>query len=608
MLEKLLVVEPSKTIQRLFSKQLPEVEYNIEFAATAIEAFEKIGTKMPTGVFVNAELDDIDGFEFVRLLKKFKGGDNLYATLYCVNPVPLNTEYSCPLINASNILMFVEESLEARTAQEYEKSGERFPKVETSEILSAATKIWRSDIQKNELLKKIYALVVDSDSVKNVVSNFLSICTDVCRSPMACMFLIEVDKISSYYVAAEQITEQTKNDFFNICVKDFEDSGATKEHFYGEWECVPANFDINACYSQELDISACESRRIVFSSGQIGAVIDIARCGNFSLEQQNLINFAVENFSIVLENALSLKTHVFYESQIRKAFSRFVPAEIIDDLAKKDVQQDIAVGEKRDIAILFSDIRSFTNISEKNRPEVLVAFLNRYFTVMVDIIKKYGGTIDKFIGDAIMAEFGTPISYEDNARRAAKAAYEMRKALPDVPLEDLVMPDGMTFNIGIGIHYGDAIVGSIGSKDKTDYSVIGDSVNLASRLEGLTKTYGVQLIVSESMKEDIVDKGNPDEFVFRYLDDVRVKGKKKAVPIYAIDRNYEEFSAEYRDCYTKGMELYKQGVFRLAKDYFEKALAEVEGDKAAELMLDRCNDFIENPPENWDGAISFTTK
>ena len=184
MLEKLLVVEPSKTIQRLFSKQLPEVEYNIEFAATAIEAFEKIGTKMPTGVFVNAELDDIDGFEFGRLLKKFKGGDNLYATLYCVNPVPLNTEYSCPLINASNILMFVEESLEARTAQEYEKSGERFPKVETSEILSAATKIWRSDIQKNELLKKIYALVVDSDSVKNVVSNFLSICTDVCRSPI----------------------------------------------------------------------------------------------------------------------------------------------------------------------------------------------------------------------------------------------------------------------------------------------------------------------------------------------------------------------------------------------------------------------------------------
>ena len=297
---------------------------------------------------------------------------------------------------------------------------------------------------------------------------------------------------------------------------------------------------------------------------------------------------------------------MFFEKRIRRAFSRFVPEQIIDSLVmQSDAQNEkLGVGETRAVAILFSDIRSFTNISEKNKADVLVAFLNRYFSIMVDIIKKHGGTIDKFIGDAIMAEFGTPVSYEDNCRRAVAAAYEMRAALPSIDLGNLVLPDGMKFNIGIGIHYGDVIVGSIGSKDKADYSVIGDNVNLASRLEGLTKTYGTQILVSESV---LLDAGE-DSFSFRHLDDVRVKGKKKAVPIYAVDRSPDEFPHAYKDAYTKGMDLYKQGIWNLAKDYFEKALKAVKGDKAASLMLSRCEEFIVNPPENWDGAIAFLTK
>ena len=258
---------------------------------------------------------------------------------------------------------------------------------------------------------------------------------------------------------------------------------------------------------------------------------------------------------------------------------------------------------------MFSDIRSFTSISEHNKPETIVAFLNRYFTVMCTVIKKHGGTVDKFIGDAIMALFGAPVSYEDNSRRAVAAAYEMREALEKVALEDLVMPDGMKFNIGIGIHYGDVIVGSIGSSDKTDYSVIGDNVNLASRMEGLTKTYGSMILVTDAVKNDIYKTtGDTGGFEFRYLDDVKVKGKEKAVPIYAIDQGPDDFSKEYRDSYSKGLDLYKQGIWNLARDYFEKALAEAPTDKASRLMLDRCIEFIQNPPENWDGAITFHTK
>ena len=129
-------------------------------------------------------------------------------------------------------------------------------------------------------------------------------------------------------------------------------------------------------------------------------------------------------------------------------------------------------------------------------------------------------------------------------------------------------------------------------------------MNLASRLEGLTKTYGTQILVSESVREN----AGENSFCFRHLDDVRVKGKKNAVPIYAVDRSDSEFSPEYKDAYQKGMELYKQGIWHLARDYFSKALDSAKGDKAAKLMLDRCEEFIQNPPENWDGAIAFMTK
>jgi class 3 adenylate cyclase len=228
---------------------------------------------------------------------------------------------------------------------------------------------------------------------------------------------------------------------------------------------------------------------------------------------------------------------------------------------------------------------------------------------MVNIVKQYGGTVDKFIGDAIMVLFGAPISYNDDAKRAVQAAIEMYSQLDSIPHDQLKLPEGVKLDIGIGIHYGDVIVGSIGSAEKTDYSVIGDNVNLASRMEGLTKTYGSMILVTDAVKNDIYKTtGGTGDFEFRYLDDVKVKGKTKGVPIYAVDRNQEEFSIEYRDCYAKGLDLYKQGVFNLAKEYFEKSLAACPNDKASKLMLERCEEFIKNPPESWDGAITFHTK
>ena len=329
------------------------------------------------------------------------------------------------------------------------------------------------------------------------------------------------------------------------------------------------------------------------------------REGAFTTKQVDLFSFAVDEITRILQSSIRMKGKIKFERNIRKAFSRFVPEQIIDELVDGvETESKVSVGEKRDVAILFCDIRSFTNISENNKPETIVSFLNRYFTTMCTIIKKHGGTVDKFMGDAIMALFGAPVSYQDNCRRAVAAAQEMRIALDSIELGDLILPAGMKFNIGIGIHYGDVIVGSIGSEDKTDYSVIGDNVNLASRLEGLTKTYGTMILVSEAVKDDIAE----GEFIFRHLDNVKVKGKEHPVPIYAVDRRLEDFSQSYREYYDKAFALYEKGVWNLAKEYFQKSLDECEGDKAAALMVSRCDDFILRPPENWDGAIAYNTK
>ncbi len=444
------------------------------------------------------------------------------------------------------------------------------------------------------------------ESVEAIVTDFLSLVVSICEIPAAGLFIVENDGPHGYYVAASGMSERELGDFLKVCAADFEQVMGD----YNVSKLVPQKLEcrqnIDGFYSKDVQLSAYSNGELrSFDGKECFGTVHIVSGGNFTKDKTDLFNYCIKESGVLFDKMLIVEKKIFFERRIRKAFSRFVPEQIIDELVtNSDASQKVSVGEKRAVAILFSDIRSFTSISELNRPETMVSFLNRYFTAMVNVIKKHGGTIDKFIGDAIMALFGAPVSYEDNARRAAAAACEMREVLPSVELGDLVLPEGMQFNIGIGIHYGDVTVGSLGSADKTDYTCIGDTVNLASRLEGLTKVYGSMVLVSESVKDDCPE----GEFTFRYLDDVRVKGKAKAVPIFAVDRSPDEFPPAYKDAYTKGMELYKQGIWNLGKEYFEKALAAVPGDKAAKLMLGRCEEFIANPPEHWDGAIAFTTK
>ena len=591
-MNRIAILEPSATVQNLIKEKVNSETFELTFESKGLSLLVSVYNNLPSAILINANCINPDAINLVRLIKNIVRLKNIPLALY-----------------ATGDFVFDDILRENSGADKFYK----FDKTNIEECLEDLLLLCgkelaeapMNDVLKSGLAKEIFMLVSKLNSFEELIQNFLNLVGKSCEVPAAAIYLDTQDGISSYYVSADNITEAEEKDFIKVCSADFE----TAFPYLNVSNVEPQklqNTDVSENYhTNDIPLSAYQEV-ILYNHNEIkiGSVYAIKE-GSFSLAQLDLLHFAAETFGAFMETAIMLKGKLKFEKNIRKAFSRFVPEQIIDELVEgAEREEKVGVGEKRDVAILFSDIRSFTNISERNQPETIVAFLNRYFTIMCTIIKKHGGTIDKFIGDAIMALFGAPVSYEDNARRAVAAAYEMREALASVPLEDLVLPDGMKFDIGIGIHYGDVIVGSIGSSDKTDYSVIGDNVNLASRLEGLTKTYGSKILVSQAVKDDI----KTDEFVYRLLDDVKVKGKKKAVPIYSIDRSLDEFSEVYRDSYSKGFGLYKQGVFNLALEYFSKALAECPEDKATKLMISRCEDFIKNPPQDWDGAIAFTTK
>lgn len=208
--------------------------------------------------------------------------------------------------------------------------------------------------------------------------------------------------------------------------------------------------------------------------------------------------------------------------RMKEFLYRYVPDIVADNLLK---QGELKLGgETRNVVVLFSDIKGFTSRSEKLSPEEVVSFLNVYLTRMSEIIRyKYNGTIDKFIGDAIMAIFGAPISYEDDIDRALKCALDMRKELKKLD-EEL----GLDLDSGIGIHYGPAIVGNIGAPFRMDYTCIGDTVNTASRIEHLTREIDAEIIVSE----EIVSRTN--NFIFEYVGSYLVKGKSMQLNLYKL--------------------------------------------------------------------------
>ncbi|MDR2535780.1 MAG: HAMP domain-containing protein [Treponema sp.] len=316
-----------------------------------------------------------------------------------------------------------------------------------------------------------------------------------------------------------------------------------------------------------------------------------------------------------LDNAYSqIKRYAFEavlagkkEERIRQIFQKYVPKDIIERFFASP--EKMLVGENRRLAILFSDIRSFTTISEGLAPDDLVNSLNRYFSGQVDIIYNRKGVVDKYIGDAIMAFWGAPEKHDDDALQSVLSGLDMIDALAGFN-ENQRRLGKNEFHIGIGINFGEVTVGNIGSERKMDYTVIGDAVNLASRMEGLTKTYHAEMLISESVYAELQKTAaDGPGLYFRLLDTVAVKGKTKGVKIYTVKRSLSPGEAAAWPVHNAGMELYYRRSFREAAEKFKEVYRLLDKDPNAENLYRRCAEYAANtPPPGWDGVEVMKTK
>jgi adenylate cyclase len=261
-------------------------------------------------------------------------------------------------------------------------------------------------------------------------------------------------------------------------------------------------------------------------------------------------------------------------------------------------------GEKKNCAIFFSDIRSFTAISEKLDPQEVVEFLNAYMTEMVRCVNETNGTVDKFIGDAVMAFWNAPLDDKKHAINACEAALKVEEEIKIIRKEWEHL-DIKHFSVRIGINTGDMVVGNMGSDMRFDYTVLGDNVNLASRLEGINKQYGTFITISQSTYELVKDK-----VVARFVDTVAVKGKKKGVKIYELraighaTRDEKDFLEDFETARS----LYEKGDFSNAHTAFLALSEKYPEDGPIQTLLKRCEEYSKNPPADWDGIYHSTSK
>ncbi len=326
---------------------------------------------------------------------------------------------------------------------------------------------------------------------------------------------------------------------------------------------------------------------------------------------QNL-NLHMPLASILLLTTLLFLTNIIYgfvierrgKRQLSALFGQYLPPELVSEMSA-DPESYIQGAQTREMSVLFSDIRSFTTISESLSASELSELMNLYLTPMTSIIHGSRGTIDKYIGDAVMAFWGAPLKDEDHARHAIKGGLAMLERLKGV--QEIFLERGWPeIKIGVGINSGPMSVGDMGSEFRMAYTVLGDAVNLASRLEGLTKTYGVEIIVGEATKNAV------PEYVYRELDLVRVKGKDQPVGIYEpialvdeISPEEEEEMAKYNDC----LKYYRQQDWDTAEKILNELKTQYEDRLVYSLYLERIGAYrVDSPGESWDGVFTHKTK
>ncbi len=304
------------------------------------------------------------------------------------------------------------------------------------------------------------------------------------------------------------------------------------------------------------------------------------------------------------EMSANLEKYISDISKMNEAYYRFVPRQFLEFLGKDSIL-DVRLGDQvqKEMSVLFTDIRDFTAMSEDMTPKENFDFLNEYLSSMEPVISRNHGFIDKYIGDSIMALF------VGNVENAIDAAIEMRSSLADFNLQRKLENKNPT-NSGIGIHTGNLMLGVVGGHGRMDGTVVSDAVNLASRIEGLTKMYGTSIIISQ---DTLIRLQDPGRYNYRFLDVVKVKGKKEAAYIFEIldgePEDIKQLKIQTKPDFGRALQLYKSKDFDNALELFRKVQKINPSDRATQLYIIRCKNILEfGIPEDWDGVETIRDK
>lgn len=319
-----------------------------------------------------------------------------------------------------------------------------------------------------------------------------------------------------------------------------------------------------------------------------------------------ILPFSAPLAAFVLAFALTVSITYLTEGRqkryLQTAFKQYLSPDVIDTLMENPDRLKLG-GERREITAYFSDIQGFTTISEGLSPEELTAFLNTYLSAMSDVILAHGGTIDKYEGDAIIAFWNAPTFQSDHARRGLEAALECQKKLADMQ-DELMAITKKPVKQRIGLNTGFATVGNFGSNKRFDYTMMGDTVNLASRLEGINKQFGTYTMCSQATMESALANGC--DLSFRNIANIAVVGRSEPVLVYTpmTEAEYKENEQTF-SAFENPYALFKQGAFAQAKDMFSDLATR---DSVSEKYVAKCQHYIDNPPDNWQGFLKATEK
>ena len=309
--------------------------------------------------------------------------------------------------------------------------------------------------------------------------------------------------------------------------------------------------------------------------------------------------------SIIVINARFYVAEMGQKAMIRDMFGQYLSPKVVEDLVDDPTKLSLG-GEEREMTANFSDIAGFSTISENLTPSELVHVLNEYLTEMCNIIIGLEGTVDKFEGDAIIAFWGAPTVQVEHARLACFASIDMNERL--VELRDKWVAEGIPqLKVRMGLNSGPMVVGNMGSVQRMNYTIMGDAVNLAARLEGANKAFGSRMMISES-----TFKACEADIDARELDTIRVVGKNEPITVYELLNRKNQTSGQIADLaeqYARGLEAYRNMDFAGAKEMFEKCLEIVPDDGPSATFVARCKSFLQYSPESgWDGVHTLTEK